>query len=83
MTDGGGASRPLAQPIRTMNSQGTASVTGSTKPRAGRVNRAQRFSPPARRAGLPSTTIVMPTRDMVACAKAMRPERAKVALTPP
>ena len=42
MTDGGGASRPLAQPMRTMNSHATASATGSTRPSAGRAKRDQR-----------------------------------------
>jgi hypothetical protein len=40
-TDGGGISRPLDQPMRTMNSQPTASVTGKSSPSAGRVRRDQ------------------------------------------
>src|SRR5580700_7818194 len=39
MTDGGGASRPLDQPIRTMNSHAAANVTGRTSPSAGPARR--------------------------------------------
>src|SRR5579885_3324642 len=40
MTEGGGISRPLDQPMRTMNSQASAADTGSKSPSAGRSSRA-------------------------------------------
>src|ERR1700691_1234893 len=39
ITDGGGASRPLDQPIRTMNFHAAASVIGRTSPSAGSAKR--------------------------------------------
>jgi hypothetical protein len=67
MTDGGGASRPLAQPIRTTISQATPSVPAAAAQRRPRQARPATSGcrPPARR--VPSAATVMLTRDMVAC----------------
>src|SRR6516225_2750089 len=76
MTDGGGASRPVDQPIWTMNSHAAPSTTGTSKPIAGRMRRAQRRdgarSAAAASAGLRSAATVMATRDMGPAAIAMR-----------
>src|SRR5580693_7501094 len=83
MTEGGGASRPLAQPIRTMNSHATASTTGSARPSAGRSQRDQcrAFARSAGAAGAASlgvpslpvlwAAMVMVTGDMLPAAKSM------------
>src|SRR5580692_8128261 len=74
ITDGGGARRPVAQPMRTTNSHTSASVTGSTRPSAGRAQRDQRFETagPTGTAvfDVPSTATVMVTRDMGPAANA-------------
>src|SRR6202035_707046 len=80
MTDGGGASRPEAQPIRTMNSQASARPTGSAKPSAGRSKRDQRRaiarSAGAASLGVPSLPVlwaamVMVIGDLLLAAKSM------------
>src|SRR5580692_11691747 len=80
ITDGGGASRPEAQPIRTMNSHATASTTGSARPSAGRAKRDQRrgfarfagaTSLGVPSLGVPWAAMVMVTGDMLPAAKSM------------
>src|SRR5438552_9172828 len=71
MTDGGGANRPLDQPSRTMISHASASVTGTIRPRAGRMNRVRRLAADRSCAGLPSAAMLMATTDMVNRANAM------------
>src|SRR5580704_2244730 len=76
ITDGGGARRPVAQPMRTTNSHSTASVTGNTRPSAGRAQRDQRCDASgcagAAAVDVPSAATVMATTDMGPAANAMR-----------
>src|SRR5262249_60394636 len=72
MTEGGGARRPLAQPSRTMISHARASVTGTARPKIGRMNRARRLTPDRSCAGVPSAARVMLTTDMVQWPNAIR-----------
>src|SRR5580704_17818109 len=76
ITDGGGARRPVAQPMRTTNSHSTASVTGNTRPSAGRAQRDQRCDAAgcagAAAFDVPSAATVMATRDMGPAVNAMR-----------
>src|SRR5262249_41988800 len=63
ITDGGGTSRPLDNPMRTAISQNTASATGSNKPSAGRRTRAEPVFGAVCASSACSTPAVMETRD--------------------
>src|SRR5262245_30162504 len=63
ITDGGGTSRPLDNPMRTAISQNTASATGSNKPSAGRRTRADPAFGAVCGSSACSTPAVMETRD--------------------
>jgi hypothetical protein len=54
-----------------MISQASASVTGTARPKAGRMNRTRRLAADRSCAGVPSAAMVMLTRDMVASLNAM------------
>src|SRR5580704_3028277 len=80
ITEGGGARRPLAQPMRTTNSHPTASVTGNIRPSAGHAKRDQRLLAFGCAGGASLAVLwaatVMATRDMGPAAKSMRQKQA-------
>src|ERR1700678_871835 len=65
ITDGGGASRPLDQPIRTMSSHTAASVTGRRSPSTGRAQRDHPVNE-ERRVGTPCAAMAITTTTLSA-----------------
>src|SRR5215813_11723044 len=63
MRDGGGTKRPLDQPARTAISQSSARTTGTSRPSAGRAQRATRTFGTGCSVAARSEVAVMATRD--------------------